>query len=244
MEPITLSIVSGILYIAYDRYQKKKAQPGTRPSQIRGATGVPSPDPGRFELPPIGAAETETFTSVISGVRQFDKAACSGLPFYLQNYSAVPIPSGPIAEVAPQARVFRVMPPAPGAIVASDIVKHAHTAGQTVLASLTLIGLPSGWQAPMVIVVGGPELRPLVASAPGQQSAFAILAPTSSLQPTAPVAAPVAVAPAPAAKEEVVKVVAEVQGVPTSIKKATKPNGLKDEAAPPAVIVTEGEVKA
>lgn len=240
MEPITFSIVSGLLYLAYDRYQKKKASGPSVPSALR------STDQGALEsftLPVIGAPETETFTSVIGGVRQFDRAASGGLPFFLQSRSAVPISSGPLAQAAPAARVFRVMPLAPGAIPASDVVKQAHAAGQTVLGTLTLIGLPSGRTDPMLLVIGGPELRAFVAAGPGQRSDFAVLVP--------PPAPPVIVPPAPAVAVDSgqaaapVVVVAEVQGTPTPAKsKKDKPNGMKDEPAPPAVIVTEGEVKA
>lgn len=242
MEPITFSIVSGILYLAYDRYQKRKAAGPAVPSALRpGSSGDAALE--SFTLPVIGAPETETFTSVIGGIRQFDRAASQGLPFFLQSRSAVPISSGPLAQAAPAARVFRVMPLAPGAIPASDIVKQAHAAGQTVLGTLTLIGLPSGRTDPMLLVVGGPELRAFVAAGPGQRSDFAILAPPPA--PPVIVPAPTEAKPAEAPKvEKVEAVVAEVQGVPTVKVKDKKPNGMKDEPAAPAVIVTEGEVKA
>lgn len=240
MEPITFSIVSGLLYLAYDRYQKKKAAGPGVPSALKaqGDKALES-----FTLPVIGAAETETFTTVAAGVRQFDLAVSRGLPFFLAARSAVPISSGPLAQAAPSARVFRVMPLAPGAVLASDVVKHAHLAGQTVLGTLTLIGLPSGRAEPMLLVVGGPELRAFVAAGPGQRSDFAILPPPppAPVVTPAPVEAPVQPPTAPAE----VKVVAEVQGAPTPAKdKKAKANGLKDEPAPSAVIVTEGEVKA
>jgi hypothetical protein len=244
VEPITFSIVSGILYLAYDRYQKRKAAGPAVPSALKsGSQGDAALE--SFTLPVIGAAETETFTSVIGGSRQFDRAASQGLPFFLQTRAAVPISSGPLAEAAPAARVFRVMPLAPGAIPASEVVKQAHAAGQVVLGTLTLIGLPSGRLDPMLLVVGGPELRAFVAAGPGQRSDFAILAPP----PAPPVIVPAPPAPAPLpeikpAEPTEIKVVAEVQGVPATKEKKAKANGMKDEPTPPAVIVTEGEVKA
>lgn len=287
MEPITFSIVSGLLFLAYDKYKKNKsarpaaaqvgAQPGQPSAQVGGA--LPTAELERFMLPFIGGPEVEAFTHVVGGLRHFDRKVAhdlpgmtGGLPFFLSARSAFPISSGPLAQAAPSARVFRVMPLAPGAVRASDILEQAHLAGQTVLGTLTLIGL--GWNspAPMLLIVGGAELRPFVAAAPGQRGDFAIIPPpvpvVQPVETAAPVAAPAAaVGASPAAIKVKVKapaaspppveegasegapadapaieVKSEVVSAPRA--KAQKPNGKKDEPEAPAVIVTEGEVKA
>lgn len=166
MEPITvLSIISAGAFV-YDRWKKSKGESLER-FKLPSASG-PNPE--------IGAAECESFTVQREGLRHFARPVSDGMfPTLGAARSAVAIPTGPITPVAPGARVFRVMPLEPGKPTAAEVVSQAHKSGQTVLASLSLIGLGWGSSDPMLIVVGGPELNQLARAMP--RGDFALLDP-------------------------------------------------------------------
>lgn len=223
MDPITLSVLSGVLFWAIDRRKAK--------GEARGSRFSAAPSLENFTLPTIGAPETTMFTHLLGGVRHFDRAVSAGMAPFLSARSAVPIPLGPLAQAAPAARVYRVMPLARGAELASDIFARAKTESQTVLGSLSLISLPLGSQDPMLLIVGGSELRTFVA---GNKGDFALLyEPVIEKFVHSPPAAP----PAPEKKEDVIRVEAEIVTPPAP---ASKPNGAKKPEPAPEVTEPAG----
>lgn len=227
MDPITLSVISGALFYVIDRRRKRIAE-----------SGAAAPSLESFTLPTIGATEVESFTTVVGPdkTRQFDREVSDGLPRLLNARSLAPISTGPVGRVSPDARVFRVVPLSEVLGRASDTIAAARAEGRIVLASLSIISLSWGADDPMLVVLGGPELRTLVSSPPGVRGDFALL--PARVEPAA---AQPAAAPTPAAEEPKV-VAAEVQGEAKSAPKS-KANGQARPAEAP-VVTAVAEVKS
>jgi hypothetical protein len=235
LDPITLSVLSGVLFYVVDK-RRKRAEAGKAQSL------------DSFTLPTIGAAEVESFTSVVGPekTRQFDRVVSDGLPALLGARSLVAISQGPVGRIAPSARVYRVVPLAQALGSASETIAAARAQGQIVLGSLSLIGLSWGSDDPMLVIMGGPELKTLVSSPPGVRGDFALLPPRiervvveAPKAETAPasVAEEVAAPSAPAPARVVESVVVEV----VEAKPKAKANGIPREPAA-AVVTTTAEV--
>lgn len=242
MEPVTLSIISGVAFLVYDRYKDRQKKQKEGEAQ----------NPSNFKLPTLSPAQVETFTHVLGGTRHFDKTVSAGMPRLLALRSAVPIDARPVQGISPGARVYRIVALHHSAPVAADILKGAHEAGQTVLASLSSYGLAWGAAEPMVLVVGGPELHQFCPQRgpEGRTGDFAVVHPlpqqvVTSAEPVtdrrddtpAKTAAPVRRVRVPAPpKEETAAAKAEV--ISPALPKP-KPNGVK-----PAALADVVEVEA
>lgn len=229
MDPITLSVLSGVLFYVIDKRRKKTTD-----------HAVPSLD--QFTLPTIGAAEVESFTHVTGAdkTRQFDRLVSDGMPALLAVRSLVPISQGPIGRVAPAAKVYRVVPLAQGLQTAADVIALARTEGQIVLSSLSLIGLTWGSDDAMLVIVGGPELKSFVSSPPGVRGDFALLPPrVERVVVEVPAKADVKDVPLASPVEEVATV---VEAKPAESKSKAKANGAAKDAAAAPIVTTTAEV--
>lgn len=181
MEPVTLSIVSGVLFWGYDRLRARAA---ADPNNV--------PDP-----PVLDEAVVNQGTHCLGPVRVFDHDISKGLEVVLARVSAVRIDGGPLGR---EGHVYRILPLKLGEPTAADVLRHARAAvpNCVVVASLTLpiLFLPLAQSKPaMIMVIAPPGSEGLA----GRDGHFAVLLnPPAKLAPKEAAPAP-APTPAPAA---------------------------------------------
>jgi hypothetical protein len=187
VEAITYGIVAGVFFLV-DKIREKRAEE----ERARAASALPDP-------PHFTPAQINKFTRVDGPVRVFDNDVTEKTLELLGSRSVVPVTSDPF--LAQTGKVWRVIPLTPGIPRALDVVTDAHASkdkGVVVLGSFSLVLLPNASQAPMVIVVGGPNAQILAVREDAQQPGgkFALLRPASAKVAAAAVPSPTATAAA------------------------------------------------
>lgn len=190
MEPVTQFVLGTGLVWVLDKMRERASE-----EQKARVAGV-LPPPMRFT-----PEQLEMFTVVSGGVRAFMPDTNEVTLALLSARSLQPVPEPGLTRPGQQA--WQVVPLASGWPTAIDIISQALQRGATVLGSLSLVMLPSGSTAPMVILIGDADTAMLAA----EGGAFALLrnpaevqtgvmpetAPAEAVAPVAPVEPPMPV---------------------------------------------------
>lgn len=182
MQPVMLYLVGSALVYVYgrvrDRKKKTRAAPNTLPE---------SPTYTDTEI----ASFTRTERRESGDVRVLDPEIAEKVPMTLSTRSIVALDWAQVAppEVADKlrrtSRVWRVLPLATGGEIASDRLARLHRESPIVLVSFTLMELPTGLDAPVLIVAGDQSCEQLA----GLQGMFALLPKPGAVVDEAPAAA-------------------------------------------------------